>query len=115
LIDELRRSRTILEDILGSDVGALSYPFGRVDTRVAEAAAAAGFSDGYTMSYPEAADQPLTRGRYAIYFYDTPGSVGRKLGTGIGRRLEKSRARLTNRLSYGTILLNRIRRTDEDK
>ncbi len=111
---DLARSKAMLEDVLGSHVDLLSYPFGRVNERVVEVAANAGYAAGYTMGYPEPIDRPLLRGRYAIYFYDTRASVRRKLGGGIGRRLEKARADLTNRLSYGTILLNRIRRTDDE-
>jgi len=113
LKNEMVACKAVLEDLLGTEISSLSYPFGRVNERVADAAGAAGFSDGYTMRFPESDDPSLQRGRYAVYFYDTPASVGRKLGGGFGRRLEKVRAGLTNRLSFGTILLNRLRRTDD--
>lgn len=113
LREDLATSKNILEDIIGTAIDSLSYPFGRVNKKVTDAAMAVGFTSGFTMRYPEPNDPALERGRYAIYFYDTPESVQRKLGAGWGRRVEKARADLTNRLSYGTILLNRIRRTDD--
>lgn len=51
LAEELRRSRAALEDILGRPVTALSYPYGRVDRRVRDAAAAAGFTLGACSRY----------------------------------------------------------------
>lgn len=113
LRDELVQSKTLLEEAVGTAIDTISYPFGRVDGRVAGAARKAGFTSGFTMCYPKPSDRPLQRGRYPVYFYDTPASVRRKLGSGFGRRLEKARAGLTNRLSYGTILLNRLKRNDD--
>ncbi len=108
---ELRTSKSILEDILKREVTQISYPFGRSNVRVTEAAARAGYTHGYTMDFPsdEAIHNPLTAGRVAVYGYDTPLSVLRKLRPGPFRALEQAKARITNRLSGGTVLLNRLR------
>ncbi len=44
LAAELRDSRAFLEDLIGRPVRTMSYPHGRVDRRVRDAAAAAGFT-----------------------------------------------------------------------
>ncbi len=106
---ELGESRHILEKLLGCDVDTVSYPFGRVNPEIIEAAGQAGYRHGFTLSYPSAADDPLARGRMAVYGFDTPLAVRQKLSGGWGRRLEAFKAGLTNRLSHGTTLLNRVR------
>lgn len=107
---ELADSKRILEDILGREIATISYPFGRFNQRVMEAAESAGYRYGFTMSYPEDVDTALGLGRFPIYFYDSPRSVLRKLRRGRLYRFEKSRARFTNKLSGGTVLFNRLRR-----
>jgi hypothetical protein len=107
---ELRRSREILEDVTGKAVLHISYPFGRSDAKVAAAARDAGYKHGYTMDFPEPEDSPLLRGRVAVYGYDTPFSVRYKLASGgLLHQIEHQKARVTNRLSSGTVLLNKIR------
>ncbi len=113
LRQELDYSRKVLEDITGSQVGAISYPFGRYDTRVLAAVAEAGFSRGYTMDFPASDDSSLAMGRVAVYGYDTHLSVRRKLTPNRLQRLEYLKVRLTNRLSAGTVLLNRLRGTSQ--
>jgi len=107
--DELVRSREILRDITGQSVDTISYPFGRQNSLVREGAAGAGYSTGFTMAFPESGDNPLAQGRYAVYNYDTFGSIKRKLEQGAFHSMEKIKAGLTNRLGSGTILLNRLR------
>lgn len=48
LDDELRRSRKVLEDLLGANVDALAYPKGGWSTRVWHSAARAGYTAGVT-------------------------------------------------------------------
>jgi len=110
LKSELIDSRHMLEDIVGTDVHAISYPFGGVNTRVLEAAAEAGFSTGYTMRFPAPGDQPLARGRMAVYGFDTPFSILQKIEHGPLYQLERFKTGVTNGLSSGTRLLNRLRR-----
>ena len=107
LTDDLRASKDILEDILGEKINSLSYPFGRLNQIVTDSVAALGFTRGYTMSFPGEQDTDLSQGRCAVYSYDTPFSVQQKIGSGPLRRVESLKARLTTRLSGGTILWNR--------
>jgi hypothetical protein len=74
---------------------------------VTDSVAALGFTRGYTMSFPGEQDTDLSQGRCAVYSYDTPFSVQQKIGSGPLRRVESLKARLTTRLSGGTILWNR--------
>lgn len=109
---ELRHSREILSDLAAQRILAISYPFGRCNQAVLEAAEWAGYSDGFTMRWPSADDIKLAQGRMPIYGYDSLLSIQHKLGEGILNRLERVKATITHRLSAGTILLNRLRRLD---
>jgi peptidoglycan/xylan/chitin deacetylase (PgdA/CDA1 family) len=106
---EMRRSKDILEGILGQPVRSISYPFGRCSQAVIDAASEHGFERGYTMGFPSQDDQPLSTGRIAVYGYDTRYSVSKKLGLGVFRDLERLKGGITNHLSLGTVLLNRMR------
>ncbi len=102
LKEELEVSRKVLEDITGGEVTRISYPFGRCNRRVLDAAAEAGYTDGFTMNFPTSSDNPLARGRYAVYGYDTCFTVHQKLSGGAFYGIEKMKAGFTNRLSHGT-------------
>lgn len=106
---ELSDSKRILEELLDCEVDIVSYPFGRTSTEVMGAAAQVGYRHGFTMSYPKAGDAALARGRIAVYGFDTPLAVRQKLSAGMGRRIESFKAGLSNRLSNGTTLANRLR------
>ena len=67
-----------------------------------DAAAEAGYSDGFTMDFPLSADNPLARGRFAVYGYDTCFTINQKLTGGTFYKVEKMKAGFTNRLSHGT-------------
>ena len=60
-VDDLRRSRELLEDLLGSRVTHLAYPRGLHDAIARRAAEKAGYSHAYSL--PEAAESP---GPYAV-------------------------------------------------
>jgi peptidoglycan/xylan/chitin deacetylase (PgdA/CDA1 family) len=111
---ELVESRKILEDITGRDVVRVSYPFGRCNQRVLEAAEEAGYRNGYTMRFPTVQDQHLALGRYAVYGFDTDYTVRQKLAGGPLYPLERATAGFINSLSRGTIILNRWRRLDRE-
>jgi len=111
---ELVDSRAILQDLTGQEISAVSYPFGRCDERVIDAATAAGYRHGFTMALPTPHDRPLARGRVPVYAFDTPWSVCRKLEPGPLRRLERAKAAIVNRLSSGTVWLNRLRGSWKD-
>jgi peptidoglycan/xylan/chitin deacetylase (PgdA/CDA1 family) len=110
LKQELLDSRKVLQDLTGQEVELLSYPFGRYDQRVAEAMQEAGYRYGFTMRLPQTDDQPCLIGRVPIYAFDTPWSINRKLKQGSVNALERFKTDTVNRLSAGTIWLNRLRR-----
>lgn len=111
LLIELRQSKEILQDILRKEVTVISYPFGRASEEVLQAAKESGFRRGYTMRFPLTDDNPLAAGRIAIYGFDTTLSISKKLsGSGMFYRLEKVKSSVSNSLSGGTLLLNRMRR-----
>lgn len=107
--NELVGSRDILEEITGREVRYLSYPFGRSNRFVAEAARKAGYLAAFTMAFPTPGDTDFARGRFCIYGFDSLGAVRRKLKGDRLVRLERLKGTIANRLSIGTILLNRIR------
>lgn len=108
LTEELRVSKQTIEDITGREVAAISYPFGRYNNRVLEAVNQTGYRHGFTMSFPTEGDTLLTQGRIGIYGYDTLFTINQKLSGGRLYQLERWKARFTNRLAGGTILLNRL-------
>lgn len=110
LKEELNKSKQILEDIIGSKVDSISYPFGRYNRNILETTAEAGYKFGYTMNFPTSDDSPLTIGRYPIYCYDTIFTVNQKINHGKLYFIEQAKAKFTNKLSGGTIALNQIRK-----
>jgi len=77
LAAELRDSRSFLEDLLGRPVRTMSYPHGRVDRRVRDAAQAAGYELAGTSRYgiSDAARDPLLLHRTEITAYDSVGDL----------------------------------------
>lgn len=78
---ELSRSRSELEDLLARPVTAMSYPFGRLDRRVRDAAAAAGFTAAGTSVYGANApgEDPLLLKRTEAVAWDGPDELRLKL------------------------------------
>ena len=73
LREELVASKAMLEDAIGREVSALSYPHGAVDQRVRDAAAAAGYSIGACSRFDinTAGRDPLLLCRTDIHGNDT--------------------------------------------
>lgn len=69
LASELADSRELLVEHFG-DCQAIAYPYGLANRSVAEAAAAAGFTTGTTLSAWHSNDEPLLRPRVGIYQHD---------------------------------------------
>lgn len=107
--DELVLSRKVLEEITGQEIRYLSYPFGRYNRTVVEATRKAGYLSAFTMAFPSIDDSDFTRGRFCVYGFDSLGAVRRKLEGGRGYGVERFKATFANRLSVGSILLNRMR------
>lgn len=111
---ELVDSRKILQDLTGQQVQTLSYPFGRCNNPVKAAAQEAGYQVAYTMRFPQESDPPLARGRFPVYGFDTRWSVCQKLDRGPAYQIERFKTATVGRLSGGTVLLNRLRRSGRD-
>jgi len=111
---EVADSRKLLQDLTGQAINSISYPFGRFNNRVLAAVQDAGYRHGFTMRFPHRSDTPLTWGRLPVYGFDTIWSVCQKLERGPAYQLERFKARIVNRLSGGTVLLNRLRRQPRD-
>ncbi len=109
---EIEHSKKLLEDVTGRPVRYISYPFGRYNEQVLEMVGRAGYAGGFTIAFPEHGDSALTLGRYAVYGYDTAASVRRRLCRGRLYSFERWKARATNRLAAGTVLLQRLRRQE---
>jgi peptidoglycan/xylan/chitin deacetylase (PgdA/CDA1 family) len=69
LARELADSRRAIAQRLGS-CRALAYPYGEADSRVAAAAALAGYDAACTLSISHRVDEPLRRPRTGIYEHD---------------------------------------------
>lgn len=106
---ELVRSKRGLEELTGTSVNLISYPFGRVDRRVMAAAHKAGYRYGFTMAHPYSDDDPLAVGRIAVYAFDTPFSILKRLTPGPLAVVERIKGKIINGLAGGTILLDRLR------
>lgn len=81
LRDELYASKLRLEDRIGHEVRTVSYPFGRYDERVLAAAAAAGYTLGFSMCprTSNARVEPLALRRWGVYVIDSSRSVRTKV------------------------------------
>lgn len=104
--NELTKSKNILEDITGSAITTLSYPFGHFNQKIGERVKEAGYSNAFTMRFPFSNDTDFNRGRFAVYSFDSPKAVLRKIKYD---PLEKMKAALANKLSTGTVILNKLR------
>ncbi len=105
---DLTDSKAILEEMLAQTVVGISYPFGRYNQAVIRTVKECGYGYGLTMDFPQVTDFDFTRGRLAVYSFDTHLSVLHKLNRGRLYQIERLKAGLTNKLSYGTVLMNRI-------
>jgi len=106
LMRELRESKQALEDALGVSVQILSYPFGRYDERVRDAAMEAGYRMGCAFSPHR--DDPFTMAQTAIYRMDTMLDFEVKATGNALSGLERFRGRLINSLAVGTPVMQRL-------
>lgn len=84
LTNELKGSREDLEDLLGRRINCLAYPYGRFDERVAEAAAAAGYTHAFSTQpgFNRRQADPYRIRRLDIAGTDTPQMLVRKIRLG---------------------------------
>ena len=109
LHNEITESKRQLEEITGKSVTAISYPFGRANRVVREAASVAGYSLGLSTKWPEFGQNCMNLGRILIYGYDTPFSVSQKL-EGFLSPVERAKQGIATFLSGGTAWYQRVRR-----
>ncbi|HEX7077367.1 MAG TPA: polysaccharide deacetylase family protein [Candidatus Eisenbacteria bacterium] len=105
LDDSLGGSRRRLEDLTGRPVDAIAYPWGRVDERVARAAARAGYRLGFAVESPRPLAPELRRlalPRVALYAPDQIPGLFRATGPWAPRPLHGLRSGLT--LLGGTLV-----------
>ncbi|RKY68126.1 MAG: hypothetical protein DRP97_06690 [Candidatus Latescibacterota bacterium] len=103
---ELRDSKRVLEDRIGVSVDTLSYPFGRYDDRVRDAAMEAGYRMGCAF-FPRR-DDSFTVAQTAIYRMDTMLDFKAKATGNVLSGLERFRGRLINSLAMGTPVMQRL-------
>lgn len=103
LNDELLGSKKVIEDKLGKPVRYFSYPFGRYNERVTEAAAKAGYQSAYSLS---TGFDDFSIARHAAYLYDTPYSIYQKIVK--QSWLEMCKDYINNSLAGGTIALKKM-------
>lgn len=118
LLDDLRRSREILEDHLNIPVRHLSLPFGRGNHRVFEAARQAGYHTIATLGQRQNSltgqiKLPEMKGlklipRRGIYLHDTLNSFQRHVETATDSKREYLRQRAISFFSTGTIVVKAI-------
>ena len=106
VVRELRESKQLLEDTTGVSVETLSYPFGRYDERVRDAAMEVGYRAGCAF-FPRR-DDPFTMAQTAIYRMDTMVDFEAKVTGNRLSKLERFRGRLIHSLAAGTAVMQRL-------
>jgi peptidoglycan/xylan/chitin deacetylase (PgdA/CDA1 family) len=107
LLEDLRRSRRAIEEVVGQPVRTLSYPFGRYNSGVEDAAREAGFEAAFSL-YPKrknAQVDPFALRRDAVYVIDPVAVVPRKLERNVFYGWEEMKCRAINAVSVLTPLL----------
>jgi peptidoglycan/xylan/chitin deacetylase (PgdA/CDA1 family) len=106
---DLARSRAAIESRLGSPVRTVSYPFGRYNDAVKDAAREAGFEAAFSL-YPKhrnARFDPFAIRRNGVYFIDPVALIETKLQPGPLFWLEEMKCRAINSVAVLTPLLKR--------
>jgi peptidoglycan/xylan/chitin deacetylase (PgdA/CDA1 family) len=101
---ELADSRRILEDLTGGRVDLVSFPFGRVSSRVNAIAQECGYRNGFELERRDkiGPDDGFVLSRIPVYGIDDYYSLKARLLR--GSRLEKIKNRIIGDLSGGTII-----------
>jgi peptidoglycan/xylan/chitin deacetylase (PgdA/CDA1 family) len=100
-------SRKTIEDKIGKNVFYLSYPFGKYNDSVIEAARKTGYKRAYTF-FPnrnQTSASFYAIPRRAVYFLDSPIDWKLKLEGGKLSWIEEMKGRIINAFSNGTILV----------
>jgi peptidoglycan/xylan/chitin deacetylase (PgdA/CDA1 family) len=111
LYAELMLSKKEIEDHIGQKVHFLSFPFGRYNKRVIEAAKACGYQKacGYFRKkhIHEKNEEMFVLERKAYYLFDTKWNLKAKIEPSLWKCFENLKLRLVNFGSYGTLLLKK--------
>jgi len=107
LIEELAESKDVIGRRLGTEVKSLSYPFGRVDSRVRRAAGEAGYRAAFSMCPPSrnSIPDPMMLRREGVYVIDGRFSISNKLKDGGLFWLEDIKGRAINSVAVLTPFL----------
>lgn len=109
LVDELRSSRSIIEDITGQPVDLLSFPFGRTNRLVNMEALEVGYRAGFALDRPCHSsgddDDSFILYRLPIYSIDDYYSLSEKVI--IHSKSEQRKNETINTLAAGTIITGR--------
>jgi peptidoglycan/xylan/chitin deacetylase (PgdA/CDA1 family) len=103
LIEDITRSKSMLQEIANREVDLISFPFGRTNSRVNAAAHKCGYRHGFTLGNRpgDKNDEEFVISRTPVYSIDDYYSLKAKL---IGSKLEMFKDRIINRLAAGTII-----------
>lgn len=104
---ELKRSKMELEDQFGVEIKYLSYPFGRFNRIVEEAAMECGYAGALTINHPTRTvwDERFEIPGNAVYVMDSLASIAAKAG-GTGPYWQESlKSKIINRFASGTPLM----------
>jgi peptidoglycan/xylan/chitin deacetylase (PgdA/CDA1 family) len=104
--DELRKSKSILEELTGREVRYVAYPFGCGDYRVSLIARNLGYQAGIWSS-PRVADS-FNFGRTPLNRFDTQLTIDAKLRSGILSGPEYLKSLIISRFSHLTPLIARF-------
>jgi peptidoglycan/xylan/chitin deacetylase (PgdA/CDA1 family) len=107
---ELTNSKKGLEDLTGSSVNYISYPFGLFDAKTEALAIDLGYRRGLSLSYLKRSRTGFSIPRHAIYSIDNAISISAKLHSGFFGGIEKLKGSIINNYAGGTVLFNKIRR-----
>jgi peptidoglycan/xylan/chitin deacetylase (PgdA/CDA1 family) len=106
LKDELTRSKAVLEDKTGKPARFISFPFGRHNRRVVDAAQEAGYERGLAFwRRPESDPDGFVVESRAVYSFDPIASIPFKFKDGIRGRSEAFKQRVVNTCSWGCVIV----------
>ncbi len=102
LREELRRSKELLEDIIGREVASISFPFGSCNRRVWDTARECGYRAATV--YGRSSRCPDALAVLGAYTFDTAGQIAEKLSARSGLHTSFANARIMPHFARGTPL-----------
>ena len=102
---ELRTSKKILEDKLGTSVDFVSYPFGRYTDKVIKKSRDIGYIRGIGCCCGSNGDNSYVLRRNSFYLFDTIWNLKAKCGENNWQLFEELKLKLINFCSHGTAIV----------